>query len=110
MLTFTHTEGRVTLRLRMLFMGQDICILLDGGEKPHMGALTTAYAQGTEHICLPGHREDILAQKVATKIQKTRSCTVTCLCGIHIPDITKDEIALVYKIADILLHRCLQHL
>ncbi len=109
MIEFSHTEGRVNVRLRALNLGQDLCILLDGGQKPHIGAVATTYSQGTAHTCLPGHREDVLAQHMAQSIQKHLCCTVTCICGIHIPQITGEEIAKVYDIAELLLQQYLSY-
>ncbi len=116
-------EGRVCLRLRALGMGDDLCILLDGGQRPHTGAVALAYVDTdvntnnnadvaenhtnihkVEVLCLEQHREDILAKQVAQKIQKRLNVTTTCLCGIHIPHISKQEIDLVYKKADELVN------
>ncbi len=102
------TEGRVNLRLRALFMGKDLCVLLDGGQKPHIGAIVTAYEQGIEQTCLMNHKEDDLARHIASALQNELSCTVTCLCGIHIPQITKEEIKLVYSVAYQLLEECIK--
>ncbi len=109
MMEFSHTEGRVNVRLRALSMGEDLCVLLDGGQKPHIGAVATAYTQGAANSCLPGHREDILAQHMAQGLQNSLSCTVTCICGIHIPQITREEIAQVYAIAELLLQQYLSY-
>ncbi len=110
MLTFSHTEGRVALQLRVLFMGQDMCVLLDGGEKPHVGAVAVAHGGEAQYICLPGHKEEDLAHNIAIILQKALTCTVTCICGIHISCISKEEIALVYTVAEKLVEQCLQHM
>ncbi len=96
-------QGRIHLRARVLFMGQDICILLDGGQKPHMGAACTVFSSGQSAYCLPAHREDELAHRVAKHIHDTFACTATCLCGIHVPKISKDEIQVISAMVDRLI-------
>ncbi len=97
------SQGRVYLRARALWMGQDICILLDGGEKPHIGAVSTATHTDVLSHSLPHHKEEELATMVAKHVQKNFSCTTHCVCGIHIHAITQDEIALVYQLTQSLL-------
>ncbi len=105
MIECTQSQGRVRLRARVLFMGQDICVLLDGGDRPHTGALCTISNEGTHSYCLPHHREDELAHYVAEKFQKEFCHTVTCLCGIHIAAITKEEIHTVFTLTEALVEK-----
>ncbi len=114
MLEYHTQEGRVALRLRVLRMGEDVCLLLDGGQRPHMGAVAVVYADEVDqsvvnqkNFSLPHHKEEELATRMARRVQEQYSCTVTCLCGIHIPSITKEEIALVYVKADELVQKFL---
>ncbi len=102
-ITCSAHQGRVHLRGRVLWMGQDICILLDGGEKPHIGAASTATQQNVQSHSLPHHKEEELATMVAKHIQECFACTAHCVCGIHIHAITKDEISLVYELTQKLL-------
>ncbi len=100
----SHAEhGRVHVRARVFFMGGDICILLDGGQKPHTGALCIASAHGIHTHSLAQHKEGELAQEIATQLHAHFNTTVTCLCGIHIPHITKEEITMVYTLSHQLL-------
>ncbi len=107
-ITCSTRQGRVTLRIRALWMGQDVCILLDGGEKPHIGAASTANNHNVKSHSLPHHKEEELATMVATHMQERFSCTAHCVCGIHIHAITKDEISLVYKLAQNLMEELAQ--
>ncbi len=106
-----HAEkARVKLHLRALFMGQDLCILLDGGDKPHIGAISTVSHTDQNVYGLPSHREDDLAAEVAKAVQEYYGYTVTCLCGIHIKNISREEIALVYTLSRELTQRLLQEI
>ncbi len=125
MIELQKTEQRVHIRLRAIFMGKDLCVLLDGGDTPHIGAvalaMSTAHApqpahaaQGeaciTQVLCIPKHREDALSAEVAQTLCTHLGCTVTCLCGIHIDAITPTEIitvlALAKELTEELLSQC----
>ncbi len=110
MITLTAQENRVALHMRALFMGQDLCILLDGGHKPHIGAVSTAHPDKQETFCLPSHKEDILATDIALTLQQEFGCTVTCLCGIHLQDITRHEIDVVYRLSQELVQKLIHEI
>lgn len=108
MIELQKNEQRVHIRLRALFMGKDLCVLLDGGDTPHIGAVAlathTAYTAQEENctphvFCLPNHREDVLSAEIAQKLCEHLACTVTCLCGIHIDAISPTEINTVLRLA-----------
>lgn len=93
-------DGRTRLRLRALHMGEDICILLDGGHRPHVGAAALASPGApAPTLTLPGHREDELARRLAQELSAALNAAVAVVCGIHITDVTQDEIAQVYETA-----------
>ncbi len=92
-------EARVHLRLRALFMGQDMCVLLDGGQKPHIGAMSITSSQETFTHSLPKHKEEQLAQQITQRLHSVFNVTIVCLCGIHVPSITREEIHLVQRLS-----------
>ena len=102
---FIHGTGRTRLRLRVLGMGEDLCLLLDGGDRPHTGAVAVAHsgAEQARSLSLPGHREEELACRLAAKVHQRCRVTVTLLCGVHIDNITREEIALVLAEAEALI-------
>ena len=93
LLEYARSRGRMSLRLRCLCMGEDMCVLVDGGDRPHTGAVVTVDATGVrQFLSLPGHRETELAAAMASRIQVATRATVTVLCGIHLDNITPAEI------------------
>ena len=118
LLEFQGGTGRVLLRLRALHMGADLCLLLDGGDRPHTGAVAVATvsaeaadaepAHAVPCITLPRHREDMLARRLAARVCEALGVTVTVLCGIHIHSISRAEIAQVDVEADALITAFLQ--
>lgn len=100
MLELYGGTGRTRLRMRVLRMGEDMCVLLDGGHKPHMGAMALAGAGApASALTLPGHREDDLARRLSENLSAALGVSVAVLCGIHVADVTRDEIALIYETA-----------
>ena len=104
---FTARQGRICLQLRVCRQGGDLQVLLGGGTA-HLGAVALAYAPASgaqaqgRLLVLPGHREDVLADGLG--------CAVCVSAGIHYPAITREEIAVVEALADVLTQRCLMAL
>ncbi len=102
MIKLSARKGRIKIRLQAIFMGKDLCILIDGGDKPHIGAVTLAYEKNNLNpntLIIPHHKEDIISQDVSKIVSNAMNCAVCCICGIHINNITKDEILQVLDMA-----------
>ncbi len=89
--------------LTAVFMGNDVSVHLFGGETPHIGAMAIAIPRkslkgdGSDSasvsvICIPGHKEDALAQSVAKRLSTLWGCHVTVVAGIHIDRATKSDL------------------
>ena len=77
----TARHGRLALTLRVLRLGRDLQVICSGGQA-HIGAVAVAsplppHAQKTEHhvqlMSLPGHREDMLAARMARHLADPRA-------------------------------------
>ncbi|CAK7042735.1 MAG: hypothetical protein DESF_01786 [Desulfovibrio sp.] len=111
----TARHGRLALTLRVLRLGRDLQVICTGGQA-HIGAVAVAsplppHAQATGHrtqelICLPGHREDMLAARMARHLADALDCTACVSAGIHFDCITKEEIERVLNLAATLTDRC----
>ena len=98
-------------------MGKDYTIALYGGEQPHVGCavMTTARPSlsGTgigvtsSVISSVGHKEEIVARRFAERLAKEKNCTVVCSCGIHIDNITSEQINIVQEKCEKLIDRIL---
>ena len=95
-------------------MGEDYVINLFG-EGPHVGAVGVGcYDRGSNRasssvITLSGHRDDRIAKEGAERISKETKRSTVVTVGVHLENITKDEIDLILKnskqIIDIFLER-----
>lgn len=105
---FVYKKGRVSLQASLHMIGEeDWVIHLVGGEKPHVGAVAVARVRpsledesrisaSTSVITAMGHKEDALAREMAETLAKMVKKNVVVLCGIHLSDISKEEIGCVH--------------
>lgn len=102
------SEGRIALSLHWQFIGEDLQIVLEGGDS-HIGAVALCHADETPlpPLQLPHHREAQLAQSVAHRLACALHITVCVSAGIHYQNITQKEIATVLALADRLTEECL---
>lgn len=84
-------------------MGNDLTVNIYGGDIPHIGAVALGYRVQLPHdldqvtstvslLTVPGHKEDEIVQKAAKILSKSLNKTVVVTCGIHIKQITFEEI------------------
>lgn len=87
------------IKREVIKMGNDYVILIQN-ENGHIGSVVTAYPcirNGHETcsynvINTLGHKDDEVAIRYASRICKKTRQVVTCICGIHYDDITKNQI------------------
>ncbi|MGL4450404.1 MAG: hypothetical protein ACRCTZ_04320 [Sarcina sp.] len=98
-------EGKDKYKIKGIinFCGKDVNVAIIGGEKEHIGAVAlaqprkslsdeTKISATTSVICAMGHKEDELAKLVAESLAKQFNCIVSASVGIHIDNVTKDDI------------------
>lgn len=52
-----------------------------------------------------GHKDDMVAKWFAEEIARKENCTVVCSCGIHVDNITAEQIKIVTEKSSILLRK-----
>lgn len=103
MLTFTRKFKTYDINCSAIKMGNDWNISIYGGDIPHIGALALGIprpsledknkiSSSVSVLTITGHKEDVIVQKLAKILASTLNCTVVVSCGIHIRDITFDDI------------------
>ncbi len=101
--SFQDQEREYRIQAEVLVCGRDICIVISGGDQPHIGAVALAVvAESPSHpqkwsatpsvIAVPGHKEYHLALAAAEHLSKTLERTVVVSVGIHIDGITPELI------------------
>jgi len=87
-------------------IGDDLVVLVWGGEKPHVGAVAVGVPRPslenseitsatTSVYALVGHKEDDLARMMAQKIASTLKRNVILTAGIHVDNISADGIEVI---------------
>lgn len=110
--------GGYPVSCQAVSMGQDYTICVWGGDTPHVGSVVMSVArpsltrEGTgvtsSVINGMGHKDEYVARKFAEAAAVKYNCTAVCTCGIHIDNITKEQLKNVADACDRLLLRLLE--
>ena len=101
-------KGRTQVSLSTDFIGKDLIVCLFN-EQGHLGAVAIADFSNTEHrastsvITRLGHKDDSVAYNAAHKLCKRLKRPVCSIAGIHLDDITDEEIAQIARNCDVLV-------
>jgi hypothetical protein len=97
--------GRINVELRAFFMGPDLCVAVTGGEAPHLGAVSCASPEHpAETVRFASHKEYHVTEMFAEHLRAVFKGNVAVLCGIHVDNITKEEIETTLNLCRGLLH------
>ena len=105
------SAGRITVEATVVRAGGDLCIVLTGGDRPHIGTVTlsvprpsladSARTSATTSILnCTGHKDGEAAQYLGQRLAATLGATVVVTGGIHVDDIRPDEIKTVLHLVD----------
>jgi hypothetical protein len=86
-------EGRIHLNLDAYFMGEDLVVLVYGGDRPHLGTITAgARLEPLRTVQLQNHKEFYVTEEISVLLRKNFPGNFAVLCGTHLDDITKEEL------------------
>lgn len=106
----TNTLGRLKLKLIAMLVGNDLQVILHGGDA-HIGATAVAMpGENTRVITRSGHREDKIALAIANILCKDLNCTISVSVGIHYDNILYEEIESLNRMATESAHEALKKL
>ena len=105
------SAGRITVEASVVRAGADLCIVLTGGDRPHIGTVTlsvprpsladaTRTSATTSVLNLTGHKDGEAAQYLGQRLAAALGATVVVTGGIHVNDIRPDEIKTVLHLVD----------
>lgn len=113
--TVTRTLFGFPLTAAVSVLNDGVHVLLTGGCRTHVGAVTAVYGGKPETVCFPGHKDDViskmwaesladyLAESGLTVSSPEPGAAVTVACGIHYDGVSKEQIrAIVSVCADML--------
>jgi len=87
--------NRHQVKLESQKIGEDLLVVLTGGEKPHCGAVALALPSkitSCSVISVPEHKDGDIAKPLAEKIAKKTGKKVVLVAGIHVDNATPNDI------------------
>ena len=117
---FNAGSGRLAVRLAVQETGgAGLNCFFSGGERPHVGGVAAAVprmktgGEGTTSdqwvVSLPGHKDALLAQKLAVRLAEACGEPVVVTVGIHIDAATVGELSLLEENCEELVRTYLAH-
>ena len=109
----TKGKGRTRISLSAQSIGEGIVVFIYN-EKGHIGAVAVAEYDHNENrtstsvITRLGHKDDTIAQKAAHLISKHTKKPSCVIAGVHLDDITEEEIKKFVENADSLIENFLR--
>lgn len=99
------------LQVSVKKIGQDLLVSVEGGQKPHIGCVIQSvprpsltgdgsYSATSSVLNLTGHKDEYLCRKLSEQICAACQTTVVCTGGVHIDQITKEEICEIMRIIE----------
>lgn len=99
-------------------MGDDLVVILGGGDRPHIGStafamprpsLTGAGTSATvSTLNRTGHKDDFLANPIAQGVAARMGCAVTCIAGVHVEDAAPAQITAIRQAVPSVVDRACQ--
>jgi gallate decarboxylase subunit D len=105
----TLESGRIKINMKAITLGEDLCIIIAGGDSPHIGCVTlsvprpslsdvTVNSATTSVLNLVGHKDDEAARYVSHALSSRLNKNVVVTCGIHVDNITPEEIKVIMNL------------
>jgi gallate decarboxylase subunit D len=99
----TIEKGRIKINMKAIEIGEDLCVIVSGGDSPHIGCVTLSVPRPslsdkninsatTSILNLTGHKDDEAARYVSHTLSSRLNKNVVITCGIHVDNITNEEI------------------
>lgn len=91
------------IEIRIDAIGEDICVQVYGGERPHVGCVALAVPRpslkdpgrvsATSSVLnITGHKDEQICRYLAEKIAARRNTVIVCTGGFHVDHITQAQI------------------
>lgn len=93
--TFVSGAHPYKLSAEVTFVGNDLLVVISGGDKPHIGSVAVAQPRpslrnrrrmsATSSVYnLPGHKDQVIAQRLSEALSSELNCTVVVAAGFHL--------------------------
>jgi hypothetical protein len=100
------TRAGIAIRFVGYPVGHDLVVIVCGGDRAHIGASALAQPRAslndaekisasTSVMCVVGHKEELLAHRIAQTLASRLNCVVSVSCGIHVDNADKQQIQII---------------
>ena len=114
-------KGRININGKAFLVGEDLCVIISGGDSPHIGCVTLSVprpslsnkskiSSTTSILNLVGHKDDEAARYVSEILSSKLNKNVAVTCGIHVDDIKAEEIHIVMELIKDLTDKLIESL
>lgn len=109
MISLNKQNGRVIIDLKAIYVGEDLIIIISGGDIPHIGSISYGGQEFKNKefkdntIIYKNHKEHIISQRFSQRIGEVFKGNYIISAGIHLDNITKEEIEIVQRMSEELL-------
>ena len=103
---YSKTIAGITIEICEKAIGEDLILILSGGEKPHIGCVVQAVPRPSlsgvtsSVINLTGHKDEFLCRRLAENRCRETGKVVVCTGGVHMDHITGEQIEELLKNID----------
>ena len=99
------------IRCRLTRLDDGIHVLLTGGQKSHIGAISTAEpGSPAQTVTFPGHKDQYISAPWAEALAKAAGVRCCTVCGIHYDNATPEQIHTILTETDRLLAEIISRL
>jgi gallate decarboxylase subunit D len=115
LIKISQGSGRTEVQLSTQLIGSDLIVCIFN-QQGHIGAVAVADYDSKENrastsvITRLGHKDDQVAYNAAYQLCSRLQKPVCAIAGIHVDNISKEEIAQVIRNCDALLGKCLEEI
>jgi hypothetical protein len=91
--------NKYQVKLETHMLGEDLLVVLTGGQRPHCGAVALAVPYKQTASCsllsMPQHKDGDLAKPLDERIAKRTGKNVVLVAGLHVDNATPDDIQML---------------
>lgn len=91
------------LKIEIICIGTDISIIMQGGDKPHIGSVVLAIPRislsgdgsiscTSSVLNVNGHKDEKLCRYLAESVAAQKNVVVTCTGGFHVDGLTETQL------------------
>ncbi len=84
-------------------IGEEYCIHVSGGERPHIGCVVLAIPRSSLHdpdvtsatssvLNVIGHKDECICRRLAEAVAKRKNAVAVCVGGFHMDEITTGQV------------------